>query len=59
MLDNDLFGKERVAVVVDEKDLNQDRMHLDTVFNIASPKLCFALEDILNGNYPMRHVDEY
>ena len=36
----DAFGTTRVGVVVDKFDMNQDRMHLDTVFNIASPTLC-------------------
>jgi arginine deiminase len=36
MLENDLFGHNRVALIIDENDKNQDRMHLDTYFNIVS-----------------------
>eukprot|EP00188_Purpureofilum_apyrenoidigerum_P001276 Plantae.Rhodophyta-Purpureofilum_apyrenoidigerum.ctg16859.p1 GENE.Plantae.Rhodophyta-Purpureofilum_apyrenoidigerum.ctg16859~~Plantae.Rhodophyta-Purpureofilum_apyrenoidigerum.ctg16859.p1 ORF type:complete len:437 (-),score=92.87 Plantae.Rhodophyta-Purpureofilum_apyrenoidigerum.ctg16859:255-1502(-) len=60
MLENDLFGTRRVAVVRDEFDRCQDRLHLDTVFNILSPTCCIALEDMLGqGSDKKRLVDEY
>lgn len=60
LLDNDLFGTERVAVVKDYFDQNQQRMHLDTVFNIIGPKVCIMLKDIQGKESPMRRlVDEY
>ncbi len=34
MMENDILGCDRFGLVVDEKDLNQDRMHLDTFFNV-------------------------
>lgn len=60
LLDNDLFGTERVAVVKDYFDQHQQRMHLDTVFNIIGPKVCIMLKDIQGKQSPLRRlVDEY
>lgn len=60
LMDNDLFGTRRVAIVKDYFDQHQQRMHLDTVFNIIAPKLCVMLEDIQGANSPQcRLVDEY
>jgi len=36
LMENDLLGTDRFALVVDSTDLHQDRMHLDTIFNIVS-----------------------
>eukprot|EP00163_Fabomonas_tropica_P032414 TRINITY_DN8108_c0_g1_i1.p1 TRINITY_DN8108_c0_g1~~TRINITY_DN8108_c0_g1_i1.p1 ORF type:complete len:293 (+),score=51.62 TRINITY_DN8108_c0_g1_i1:162-1040(+) len=61
-MENDWFGTRRVGVVIDETDLSQDRMHLDTVFNIASPKHCVILDRMLkaSGEDKMqRYVLEY
>ena len=41
-----LFGTERVAVVKDEGDQSQDRMHLDCVFSILSNDTVILLSDI-------------
>jgi len=35
-MDNDFLGTQRFAVVEDVNDFSQDRMHLDTIFNIVS-----------------------
>ena len=44
----------------DEFDKNQDRMHLDTVFNVIDSKRVIALEDILGKESPKRRlVDVY
>eukprot|EP00871_Galdieria_phlegrea_P001982 jgi/Galph1/2785/GphlegSOOS_G1439.1 len=60
MLKNDLFGTEKVAVVRDEFDRNQDRMHLDCVFNILSRDCVLLFEDMMGKNSPiLRVVDEY
>ena len=60
LLDNDLFGTERVAVVKDYFDQHQQRMHLDTVFNIIGPKVCIMLSEIQGKESPLRRlVDEY
>eukprot|EP00456_Euglypha_rotunda_P020363 TRINITY_DN1782_c0_g1_i17.p1 TRINITY_DN1782_c0_g1~~TRINITY_DN1782_c0_g1_i17.p1 ORF type:complete len:383 (+),score=43.53 TRINITY_DN1782_c0_g1_i17:173-1321(+) len=44
LMENDLLGHERVALIVDENDYNQDRMHLDTFFNIVSEKEVVSLD---------------
>eukprot|EP01006_Ploeotia_vitrea_P018948 TRINITY_DN50866_c0_g1_i1.p1 TRINITY_DN50866_c0_g1~~TRINITY_DN50866_c0_g1_i1.p1 ORF type:complete len:468 (-),score=52.26 TRINITY_DN50866_c0_g1_i1:182-1585(-) len=60
MLTHDLFGTRRVAVVKDELDHNQDRMHLDTFFNVVDETRVVVLEDILGENSPKRRmVDVY
>lgn len=45
-MEEDLFGTERVAVVKDEGDRSQDRMHLDCVFSILSNDTVILLSDI-------------
>lgn len=60
MLKNDLFGTRRVAVVRDDFERCQDRLHLDTVFNIISPTCCVAFEPMLGKDSDRRRdVDEY
>lgn len=60
LFDQNLFGTKYVAVVKDFFDQNQQRMHLDTVFNIISPKLCLLLDIIQGKSSPFRRlVDEY
>ena len=50
----------RFAVVRDDFDRNQDRMHLDCVFSIISDNCCIMLEDIMGIASPTRRlVDEY
>ncbi|EAL71243.1 hypothetical protein DDB_G0272182 [Dictyostelium discoideum AX4] len=60
MMENDLFGTTRVAVVKDYFDQNQQRMHLDTVCNIIDERVMLILEDICGEDSPIRRlVDEY
>eukprot|EP01105_Mastigella_eilhardi_P014480 TRINITY_DN32_c0_g2_i1.p1 TRINITY_DN32_c0_g2~~TRINITY_DN32_c0_g2_i1.p1 ORF type:complete len:456 (+),score=126.10 TRINITY_DN32_c0_g2_i1:97-1464(+) len=60
LLNNDLFGTDRVAVVEDNFERSQDRMHLDCVFNIIGHKLCLVLEEIIGDSSPTRRlVSEY
>mmetsp|Transcript_8311 Transcript_8311/g.17872 ORF Transcript_8311/g.17872 Transcript_8311/m.17872 type:complete len:471 (+) Transcript_8311:46-1458(+) len=60
MMQNDLFGTQRVAVVRDEYERSQERMHLDTVFNILDVDCCLMLEDMMGAQSPTRRlVDEY
>eukprot|EP01119_Soliformovum_irregulare_P002721 TRINITY_DN1297_c0_g1_i1.p1 TRINITY_DN1297_c0_g1~~TRINITY_DN1297_c0_g1_i1.p1 ORF type:complete len:907 (-),score=155.10 TRINITY_DN1297_c0_g1_i1:52-2682(-) len=60
MLQNDLFGTRRVAVVKDYFDQDQQRMHLDTVCNIIGNKTMLLLETIIGTESPLRRlVDEY
>jgi arginine deiminase len=44
MLEKNLFGTDRVALVHDFHDHDQERMHLDTVFNILSTKDVILLD---------------
>jgi arginine deiminase len=36
LMENDLLGTQRFGLVIDTQDFHQDRMHLDTIFNIVS-----------------------
>jgi len=59
-MDKDLLGTRRFAVVRDDFDKHQDRMHLDCVFSIIGDKCCIMLEDIIGPESPTRRlVDEY
>ena len=42
LMQHDLLGTRRVAVVVDALDRNQSRMHLDTVFNVVGTPALFV-----------------
>ncbi|GAM26969.1 hypothetical protein SAMD00019534_101440 [Acytostelium subglobosum LB1] len=60
LMANDLLGTNRVAVVKDYFDLHQQRMHLDTVFNIINDRVMLILQDICGEQSPIRRlVDEY
>eukprot|EP00195_Chlamydomonas_chlamydogama_P009440 CAMPEP_0202891208 /NCGR_PEP_ID=MMETSP1392-20130828/1328_1 /ASSEMBLY_ACC=CAM_ASM_000868 /TAXON_ID=225041 /ORGANISM="Chlamydomonas chlamydogama, Strain SAG 11-48b" /LENGTH=467 /DNA_ID=CAMNT_0049574893 /DNA_START=174 /DNA_END=1577 /DNA_ORIENTATION=+ len=60
LMDEDLTGTRRIAVVRDDFDQHQDRMHLDCVFSIISNNCCIMLEDIMGDDSPTRRlVDEY
>eukprot|EP00184_Porphyridium_aerugineum_P008023 CAMPEP_0184691852 /NCGR_PEP_ID=MMETSP0313-20130426/568_1 /TAXON_ID=2792 /ORGANISM="Porphyridium aerugineum, Strain SAG 1380-2" /LENGTH=475 /DNA_ID=CAMNT_0027149621 /DNA_START=101 /DNA_END=1528 /DNA_ORIENTATION=- len=60
MMENDLLGTRRVAVVRDEYEKIQDRMHLDTVFNILDTDCCIMLDEMMGMESPTRReVDEY
>eukprot|EP00899_Mesostigma_viride_P029157 jgi/Mesvir1/9426/Mv02169-RA.1 len=59
-MDNDYLGTRRVAVVKDDFDKSQDRMHLDCVFSILSEDCVLMLEDMMGADSPKRRmVDEY
>ena len=60
LLSNDLFGTESVGIVKDMFEMKQERMHLDTVFNVLSKNCCVMLEEMIGENSPTRRlVDEY
>jgi arginine deiminase len=50
LMNEDLLGTDRFIVVNDEVDKNQQRMHLDTFFNVCSDKICVCLEAIANDD---------
>jgi arginine deiminase len=60
LLEHDLIGARRVAVVFDNFERAQERMHLDCVFNICSKRTCVMLEDMMGDASPTRRlVDEW
>lgn len=60
LLREDLFGTTKVAVVRDELECSQARMHLDCIFNIVGDDVCLLAEDVIGEASPMRRVvDEY
>lgn len=60
LLQQDLFGTDLVAIVKDELERTQERMHLDTVFNILNSECCLMLADMIGENSPTKRVvDEY
>lgn len=54
---NDWFGTDYVAVVKDCFDLDMDRMHLDTVFNVVTEKTVVVVEGLKDRR--QRLVDLY
>lgn len=46
LMEKDLLGCRRFVVVDDTVDCDQQRMHLDTIFNVASENLCICLDKI-------------
>ena len=43
-MNNNLLGSRRFTLVIDEFDLDQQRMHLDTYFNILNNEYCLVLD---------------
>jgi len=59
-MDHDLFGTRRVAVVKDPFDWHQERMHLDTIFNIVNRSVVVLLDSVAGNNSSIRRlVDIY
>ena len=56
IMEQDLFGTHRVAVVYDRFDHNQDRMHLDCVFNILGRKVCLMFEGVIGNDSPIKRL---
>ena len=60
LMQQDLFGTRRVAVVRDAFEVDQARMHLDCIFNIVSDNVVLLAEDVIGDASPLRRlVDEY
>jgi arginine deiminase len=59
MMKNDWFGTRRVAVVRDCFDMNQQRMHLDTIFNVCGDNVCTLLDSVIGDSKIRRLVTEY
>ena len=58
-MDKDLLGTRRLAVVQDEFEQCQDRMHLDCVFNILGKTCCVLAEDVIGADKPFRRTAGY
>ena len=56
LMEKDLLGTTRFAVVRDELDQNQDRMHLDCVFSILSDDCCLMLETIMGKDSKQKRL---
>lgn len=56
LMDKDLLGTRRFAVVRDELDQSQDRMHLDCVFSILSDTCCLMLDTIMGAESGQRRL---
>jgi len=56
LMERDLLGTRRVAVVLDRFDQSQDRMHLDCVFSIVHDDCVLLLEDIIGPGAPGRRL---
>lgn len=60
LMDRDLLGTRRFAVVRDDFERHQDRMHLDCVFAVVSDRCCIMLDEMMGEQSPTRRmVDEY
>ena len=61
LMQNDLLGPvKRVAVVRDDFERDQCRMHLDTIFNIIGDDIVLLAADVMGEHSPLRRtVDEY
>mmetsp|Transcript_38930 Transcript_38930/g.110193 ORF Transcript_38930/g.110193 Transcript_38930/m.110193 type:complete len:362 (-) Transcript_38930:174-1259(-) len=60
LMDRDLLGTRRLAIVRDDFEQHQDRMHLDCCFSILTDKTCLMLEEMIGKDSKThRLVDEY
>ena len=50
LMNEDLLGTDRFIVVEDKVDCNQQRMHLDTFFNVLDDKLCVCVDTIADDD---------
>lgn len=57
LMEEDLLGARRLAVVQDLKDRSQDRMHLDTIFNVVDEKNVVVWEYAITREDKKRSVD--
>lgn len=60
LMQKDLLGTTRFAVVEDIADKNQQRMHLDTYFNVLERNFCVCVDKIAEDDpHYLRIVHEY
>ena len=57
LMENDFLGTRYLAIVYDDEDLDQQRMHLDTYFNILNDKYVIVLDfDDVQKYYPNKKI---
>lgn len=56
LMTKDLLGTTRFAVVRDDFEQHQDRMHLDCVFSILTEDCCLMLEDMMGAHSATRRL---
>ncbi|KAL4539920.1 hypothetical protein Ndes2437B_g01739 [Nannochloris sp. 'desiccata'] len=60
LMDRDLLGTRRLAIVRDDFEQHQDRMHLDCVFSLLSDTCVLMLDEMMGEEAATRRlVDEY
>ena len=60
LMKNDYLGTDRFIVVEDIRDINQQRMHLDTFFNVLDRNFCVCVDKIADDDHNyIRIAHEY
>lgn len=54
LMSRDLLGTDAMAVVRDDFEQSQDRMHLDCVFSILGDDVCLMLDEMMGEESPTR-----
>ena len=54
LMARDLLGTDALAVVRDDFEQSQDRMHLDCVFSILGDDVCLMLDEMMGEGSPTR-----
>ena len=54
LMQRDLLGTDALAVVRDDFEQSQDRMHLDCVFSLLGDDVCLMLDEMMGEDSPTR-----
>ena len=58
LMENDFLGTRYMAIIYDEEDKDQQRMHLDTYFNILNDNFVIVLDfDDVQKYYPNKKIE--
>ena len=55
LMNKDLLGTDALAVVRDDFEQSQDRMHLDCVFSLLGDDVCLMLDEMMGEGSPTRY----
>ena len=55
LMQRDLLGTDALAVVRDDFEQSQDRMHLDCVFSLLGDDVCLMLDEMMGEESPTRY----